>query len=104
MEDHHNDTIISLKLHSMGDGHQTASAPGMLQLLAGQRLRGLLQVGGLGDVVTGLARACIERGHAVEVMLPYYESLPDEGIQDLQHSQDFECPKVRIARDVHAQG
>ena len=29
-----------------------------------------LQVGGLGDVVTGLARACLARGHNVEVMLP----------------------------------
>lgn len=63
----------------------------------------LLQVGGLGDVVTGLARACIERGHAVEVMLPYYESLPDEGIQDLQHSRDLECPKVTTVSNVHVQ-
>ena len=62
-----------------------------------------LQVGGLGDVVTGLARACIERGHAVEVMLPYYESLPDEGIQDLQHSRDLECPKVTTVSNVHVQ-
>ena len=63
----------------------------------------LLQVGGLGDVVTGLARACIERGHAVEVMLPYYESLPDEGIQGLQHSREFDCPKVTIVSDMHVQ-
>ena len=66
----------------------------MPQSFVTRMLPGLLQVGGLGDVVTGLARACIERGHAVEVMLPYYESLPDDGIQDLQHIQDFECPKV----------
>lgn len=28
------------------------------------------KVGGLGDVVTGLARACLGRGHNVEIMLP----------------------------------
>jgi len=31
-----------------------------------------MQVGGLVDVVTGLARACIKLGHTVEVMLLYY--------------------------------
>ncbi|GAB2276228.1 hypothetical protein Dimus_010962 [Dionaea muscipula] len=34
------------------------------------------KVGGLGDVVTGLARACLSRGHTVDVMLPFYECLP----------------------------
>lgn len=33
------------------------------------------QVGGLGDVVTGLARACLARGHRVEVLLPFYECI-----------------------------
>lgn len=28
------------------------------------------KVGGLGDVVTGLAKACLARGHNVEIMLP----------------------------------
>ncbi|CAK0748133.1 hypothetical protein CVIRNUC_001816 [Coccomyxa viridis] len=64
----------------------------------------IAKVGGLGDVVTGLARACIERGHAVEVMLPYYESLPDEGIQDLQHSRDLECPKGKVWDGVFQRG
>ena len=48
----------------------------------------------MGDVVTGLARACLERGHNVEVMLPFYESLPEDQIADLQHDRDFDCPKV----------
>ena len=55
-----------------------------------------LQVGGLGDVVTGLARACRDRGHTVEVMLPYYESLPEDQIHDLHHVLEFECPKVAL--------
>lgn len=57
-----------------------------------------VQVGGLGDVVTGLARACRDRGHTVEVMLPYYESLPEDQIHDLHHVLDFECPKVALLR------
>ncbi|KIY93888.1 starch synthase [Monoraphidium neglectum] len=36
----------------------------------------IAKVGGLGDVVTGLARACLARGHAVNVLLPFYECLP----------------------------
>lgn len=52
-----------------------------------------LQVGGLGDVVTGLARACIARGHTTEVILPYYECLNEEDIQDLVHEYAFDCPK-----------
>ena len=52
------------------------------------------QVGGLADVVTGLAKACLERGHQVEVMLPFYECLPEEEIADLQHELDFDAPKV----------
>lgn len=53
-----------------------------------------LQVGGLADVVTGLAKACLERGHSVEVMLPFYECLPEEEIEGLQHERDFDAPKV----------
>lgn len=41
------------------------------------------KVGGLGDVVTGLARACLARGHSVEVMLPFYECIPRQQIDDL---------------------
>jgi len=43
----------------------------------------LAKVGGLGDVVTGLARACIGRGHKVEVMLPFYEAIARDQIEDL---------------------
>ena len=33
------------------------------------------KVGGLGDVVTGLSKAMIDRGNVVETVLPYYKSL-----------------------------
>lgn len=42
------------------------------------------KVGGLGDVVTGLARACAMRGHDVLVMLPFYECLPKQCIYGLE--------------------
>eukprot|EP01025_Chloroclados_australasicus_P023810 TRINITY_DN24023_c0_g4_i1.p2 TRINITY_DN24023_c0_g4~~TRINITY_DN24023_c0_g4_i1.p2 ORF type:complete len:665 (-),score=105.58 TRINITY_DN24023_c0_g4_i1:1424-3418(-) len=53
----------------------------------------IAKVGGLGDVVTGLARACGERGHNVEVILPYYECLPDDKIEDLRLDATIDCPK-----------
>ena len=53
----------------------------------------LAKVGGLGDVITGLARSCAAKGHAVEVVLPYYECLPDDEIEGLAHVMDFEVPR-----------
>jgi len=32
---------------------------------------------------------------AAQVMLPYYECLPDVALEGLQHDCDFDCPKVR---------
>ncbi len=54
-----------------------------------------LQVGGLGDVVTGLSRACIVRGHSVRVLMPFYESLPLDQIKDLKCEMEFDVPKGR---------
>lgn len=56
----------------------------------------VLQVGGLGDVVTGLARASLQRGHKVTVMLPFYESLPLDQVMDLKHEMDLDVPKGRF--------
>ena len=51
-------------------------------------------MGGLGDVVTGLARATLARGHNVEIMLRFYECLPTSAVEDLKHERDFQCAKV----------
>lgn len=56
----------------------------------------IAKVGGLGDVITGLSKACLQRGHHVRVVLPFYECLRDEDIEGLQHERDFDCPKGRI--------
>ncbi|EFJ39907.1 hypothetical protein VOLCADRAFT_108446 [Volvox carteri f. nagariensis] len=53
----------------------------------------IAKVGGLGDVVTGLAKAAQARGHQVCVMLPFYECLPEEEIKGLKHEMDVEVPK-----------
>ena len=53
----------------------------------------IAKVGGLGDVVTGLARAHLCAGHNVEVILPFYSSLSPSDISDLQHVMDFDVPK-----------
>lgn len=44
----------------------------------------IAKVGGLGDVVTGLARACLLRGHTVDIMLPFYECIQKQQIEDLE--------------------
>ncbi|XP_057980661.1 uncharacterized protein LOC131166276 [Malania oleifera] len=43
----------------------------------------IAKVGGLGDVVTGLARACLSRGHRVDIMLPFYECIQKHQINEL---------------------
>jgi len=60
------------------------------------------KVGGLGDVVTGLAKACLVRNATVEVILPFYECLNPDGVQDLTLEREFDCPKGRVQdTDMH---
>ncbi|XP_052180504.1 probable starch synthase 4, chloroplastic/amyloplastic isoform X2 [Diospyros lotus] len=42
------------------------------------------EVGGLGDVVTGLGKALQKRGHLVEIILPKYDCMKYERIRDLR--------------------
>ncbi|KAI8463844.1 MAG: soluble starch synthase [Monoraphidium minutum] len=56
----------------------------------------IAKVGGLGDVVTGLARTCLARGHAVHVLLPFYECLPLDQVEGLTHVMDLPVPKGRF--------
>lgn len=58
------------------------------------------KVGGLGDVVTGLSKAVMDRGHNVEVILPFYESLETHrGTAVMTQptlEMSFQCPKGRV--------
>jgi starch synthase len=58
------------------------------------------KVGGLGDVVPGLAKACLDTGHQVEIVLPFYQCIPDSAIQDLQHVLEMQVPKGRFQDGV----
>lgn len=53
----------------------------------------IAKVGGLGDVVTGLARSCTDRGHDVEVILPFYECIDEDLLSDLKFERAFDCPR-----------
>uniref|UniRef100_A0A7R9YVB8 Starch synthase, chloroplastic/amyloplastic n=1 Tax=Chlamydomonas euryale TaxID=1486919 RepID=A0A7R9YVB8_9CHLO len=53
----------------------------------------IAKVGGLGDVVTGLAKSCMARGHNVAVIMPFYSSLPTDQIEGLKHERDIDVPK-----------
>ncbi|KAL7096219.1 hypothetical protein ACP275_10G068800 [Erythranthe tilingii] len=44
----------------------------------------IAKVGGLGDVVTGLARSCVTRGHKVDVFMPFYECIDRGQIEELK--------------------
>lgn len=49
----------------------------------------IAKVGGLGDVVTGLARACLTRGHKVDVFLPFYECIDKQHIKELELTSTY---------------
>jgi starch synthase len=55
------------------------------------------KVGGLADVVTGLSRECLARGHNVEVLLPFYEAL-DAGAhcEGLTPELEYDVPTGRM--------
>ena len=52
----------------------------------------IAKVGGLGDAVAGLARACVLQGHNVEVVLPFYDSMDETGIENLSFEREMMSP------------
>ena len=59
----------------------------------------LAKVGGLGDVVTGLCAASLRRGHTCEVILPFYECIDNNSIEDLKLERKFDSPSGRENND-----
>jgi starch synthase len=80
-----------------GDGDEEAKAakrdPNPLHVVhVTAEMAPIAKVGGLGDVVTGLARAHLDAGHNVEVILPYYSSIEGK-VTNLEHVMDFDVSK-----------
>lgn len=61
----------------------------MLRVKVVYEMTFLLQVGGLGDVITGLSKALQRRGHLVEIVLPKYDCMQYNRIKDLRVCHDF---------------
>ena len=49
----------------------------------------IAKVGGMGDVVTALSRAVIDKGHSVEVILPKYDCMDHDQIDGLHRVDEF---------------
>ncbi|XP_019055861.1 PREDICTED: uncharacterized protein LOC104612665 isoform X2 [Nelumbo nucifera] len=63
----------------------TEKDPDLMHIIhATAEMAPIAKVGGLGDVVTGLARACLLRGHKVDIMLPFYECIQKQQINGLE--------------------
>jgi len=67
------------------------------------------QAGGLGEVVFGLSRELELRGHAVEIILPKYDCLRYDQIDDLTRARRLPSPQLvgtpeRVTLDVNALG
>jgi len=56
----------------------------------------IAKAGGLGDVVTALARAVADEGNEVEVILPKYDCLNYNLVQGMHLVKDFFCENVQI--------
>ncbi|KAK9832645.1 hypothetical protein WJX81_006656 [Elliptochloris bilobata] len=56
----------------------------------------IAKVGGMGDVVTALARAVQEEGHHVQVMLPKYDCLNYDEVRGLRLAGDFFFANVQV--------
>ena len=56
------------------------------------------KVGGLGDVITALGKAIQEEGHKVDVVLPKYDCITYELVEDLRRVEksDFVWNNTRI--------
>jgi starch synthase len=90
---------IPVRTQSSGDVadvamHERDASPMSVAHLTAE-MAPLAKVGGLGDVVTGLARSCTARGHNVEIILPFYQCINEDLLQDLKFEFEYDCPKGR---------
>ena len=87
---------IPIRTLSGATSHNTAAKKDSFQLSVVHltaEMAPLAKVGGLGDVVTGLARSCTARGHDVEIILPFYECIDESLLDDFKFEFVYDCPK-----------
>lgn len=62
----------------------SADRPGLHVIHIAAEMAPVAKVGGLGDVLTGLSKALQQKGHLVEIVLPKYDCMQYEHVQDLR--------------------
>ena len=49
----------------------------------------IAKAGGLGDVVYGLSKCCMDAGHTISIILPYYDILDEKPLRNLKLAASF---------------
>jgi starch synthase len=84
--------VLSEDLQDLYEGEVHAGHEALHIVHVTAEMAPLAKVGGLGDVVTGLGAASLGRGHAVDVILPFYECIETSQVQDLRLEMTFQSP------------
>ena len=83
------DSRDGLDYHASVAGATGGTKPSLRVVHVAVEMAPIAKVGGMGDVVTALARAVIEDGHSVEVILPKYDCMDAEQIENLDRVDAF---------------
>ena len=90
------DSKYGLDYHVNITGAKGGGDPIMNVVNVAVEMAPIAKVGGMGDVVTALSRAIIEKGHNVEVILPKYDCMDHEQIEGLHLADEFKCNGIDI--------
>jgi len=58
----------------------------------------IVKVGGLGDVISGLSKACAKMGHRVQVILPKYDFINLDGLEEMRELEVKENGKKIVSK------
>ena len=83
------DSRDGLDYHKKIVGARGGAVPTLRVVHVAVEMAPIAKVGGMGDVVTALSRAVIEDGHSVEVILPKYDCMDTDQIDNLDRVDAF---------------
>ena len=83
------DSRDGLDYHKSIAGASGGDKPSLRVVHIAVEMAPIAKVGGMGDVVTALSRAVIEDGHSVEVILPKYDCMDTDSIENLANVDAF---------------